>query len=130
MNTFMKAMGAAASGMNAQGFRMRVVSENVANADTPGYHRKAISFGNVFDQKTNANRVSIDHISIDGSTLEEKYDPANPLANASGYVELSNVNLMTEMADSREAGRSYEANLATFTQARQMYAGLLDLLKR
>ncbi|HOP18951.1 MAG TPA: flagellar basal body rod protein FlgC [Parvularculaceae bacterium] len=130
MNDFVKAMSAAASGMNAQGFRLRVVSENVANTDTPGYHRKTVSFGNVFDNEVGANRVTVGGIKLDESPVEERYDPSNPMANEAGYVEASNVNLMLEMSDGREANRSYEANLATFQQARQMYSSLLDLLKR
>jgi flagellar basal-body rod protein FlgC len=130
MNTFLKAMSAAASGMNAQGFRMRVVSENVANSDTPGYHRKTMTFDNVFDASAGVNRVRIGRVSLSGAPLEEKYDPSNPLADESGYIEMSNVNLMMEMADAREANRSYEANLASFQQARQMYSSLLELLKR
>jgi flagellar basal-body rod protein FlgC len=130
MNSFLKAMGAAASGMNAQGFRLRVVSENVANSDTPGYRRKTMSFDNAYDAALDAARVEPGHISLDQAPLEEKYDPANPMADEAGYVKLSNVNLMMEMADAREANRSYEANLATFQQARQMYSSLLELLKR
>ena len=130
MNDFVKAMSAAASGMNAQGFRLRVVSENIANTDTPGYHRKTVSFGNVFDNEVGANRVTVGGIKLDESPVEERYDPSNPMANEAGYVEASNVNLMLEMSDGREANRSYEANLATFQQARQMYSSLLDLLKR
>jgi len=130
MNPFTKAMSAAAGGMNAQGFRMRIVSENVGNVDTPGYQRKQVSFDNVFDTSTGVNRVTIGGVSLDGSPVEERYDPAHPMANEAGYVEMSNVNLMMEMADGREASRSYEANLATFQQARQMYSSLLDLLRR
>lgn len=130
MNPFEKAMSAAASGMNAQGFRMRVVSENVANTDTPGYRRKMMSFANVYDAASGVDRVKVSRISMSNAPMEEKYDPSNPMADAAGYVELSNVNLMTEMADAREANRSYEANLATFQQARQMYSSLLNLLKR
>ncbi len=130
MNPFTKAMSAAAGGMNAQGFRMRIVSENIGNVDTPGYHRKQVSFDNVFDASTGVNRVSVGKVSLDGSPVEERYDPAHPMANEAGYVEMSNVNLMMEMADGREASRSYEANLATFQQARQMYSSLLDLLRR
>jgi len=130
MNPFAKAMGAASSGMNVQGFRMRVVSENVSNVDTPGFHRKQISFNTVFDRATGVNRVAIGGVTIDQSPIEERYDPAHPMANAQGYVQKSNVNLMMEMADGREASRSYEANLATFQQARQMYSSLLELLKR
>ena len=130
MNDFIKSMSAAASGMHAQGFRMRVVSENVANTDTPGYHRKTISFKNAYDAAAESNRVAVGRVSLDQSPLEEKYDPSHPMANENGYVEMSNVNLMMEMADGREANRSYEANLATFQQARKMYSSLLDLLKR
>lgn len=131
MNSFLKAMTAATSAMNAQSFRLRVVSENVANADTPGYRGKTLTFDNVYDRTQGTNRVQVGKIELDQQTpLENKYDPAHPLANEEGYVELSNVNLMTQMADGREASRSYEANLATFRQAKQMYSSLLDLLKR
>lgn len=130
MNPFFKAMTAAASGLAAQGFRLRVVSENVANSDTPGYRRKEISFDSVLDRKSGAERVEVDRLSLDQAPLQERFDPNNPLADESGYVELSNVNTLFELADGREANRSYEANLATFQQARQMYSSLLDLLRR
>jgi len=130
MNDFMGSMSAAASGMNAQGYRLRLVSENVANADTPGYRRKTVGFNAVFDSAAGANRVEVGRVTFDSAPLEERYDPANPLANEAGYVQMSNVNLVMEMADGREANRSYEANLATFQQARHMYSSLLDLLKR
>lgn len=130
MNDFVKSMSAAASGMNAQSFRLRLVSENVANADTAGYHRKTVSFDNVFDSGLGAGRVEVGNVGFDAAPLEDKYDPSNPLANEAGYVQGSNVNLMVEMADGREANRSYEANLAAFRQARNMYSNLLDLLKR
>jgi len=130
MNSFMNSMEAAASGMRAQGVRMRVVSENIANADTPGYHRKLLSFNTVLDSASQATLVSADRISLDRSSLEEKYDPSHPMADENGNVEMSNVKLLIEMADGREASQSYEANLATFKQAREMYASLLDVLKR
>lgn len=130
MNDFLKSMNVAASGMNAQGYRLRLVSENVANADTPGYHRKIVNFNNVFDEASGADRINVGRIAFDRAPLEERFDPANPLANKAGYVQMSNVNLIMEMADGREANRSYEANLATFQQARHMYSSLLDVLKR
>ncbi len=130
MNTFMNSMEAAASGMRAQGVRMRVVSENIANADTPGYQRKLLSFNTVLDSVSRATLVSADRISLDQSALEEKFDPSHPMADENGNVEMSNVKLLVEMADGREASQSYEANLATFKQAREMYASLLDVLKR
>lgn len=130
MNTFMNSMEAAASGMRAQGARMRVVSENIANADTPGYQRKLLSFNTVLDSVSRTTLVSADRISLDRSALEQKYDPSHPMADENGNVEMSNVKLLVEMADGREASQSYEANLATFKQAREMYASLLDVLKR
>ncbi len=130
MNSFVNSMNAAASGMRAQGFRIRVVSENIANNDTPGYHRKLVSFQNAFDSKSNMNVVDVGRMSLDDSALQDKYDPSHPMADENGIVKMSNVNLMIEMADGREASRSYEANLATFQQARQMYSSLLDVLRR
>lgn len=130
MNSFINSMNAAASGMQAQGFRMRVVSENIANSDTPGFQRKAISFDNAYNAEKNINLVKIDRLTLDRSPLERVYNPSHPLADESGHVEMSNVSLMMEMADGREASRSYEANLATFQQARQMYSSLMDILRR
>ena len=130
MNSFINTMNAASSGMRAQGQRMRVVSENIANADTPGYHRKLLSFNTVLDSVSKTSLVSADRISLDRSALSEKYDPSHPMADENGNVQMSNVNLLVEMADGREASQSYEANLATFQQAREMYASLLNILKR
>lgn len=130
MNMFDKSMDAAAAGMRAQGFRMRVISENVANTDTPGYRRKLVSFDNAYDRASDVNRVVVDRLTLNNAPFEEIYDPSHPMADENGNVELSNVNLMLEMADGREASRSYEANLASFQQARQMYSSLLDVLKR
>ncbi len=130
MNSFENSMNAAASGMRAQGFRMRVVSENIANVDTPGYRRKLLSFNTAMDSASKVSLVSAGDMRLDQSALEERYNPSHPMADENGNVQMSNVKLMVEMADGREASRSYEANLATFQQARQMYSSLLDILKR
>lgn len=130
MNPFANSMNAAASGMRAQGARMQVVSENIANIDTPGYHRKLLSFNSVMDRVSDTTLVSTGAIDLDRSVLDEKYNPSHPMADENGVVQMSNVNLTIEMADGREANRSYEANLSTFQQARQMYSSLLDILKR
>ena len=127
MNSFENSMNAAASGMQAQGFRMRVISENIANKDTPGFQRKTVSFDNAYNREREMNLVKVDRVGLDSSALERVYNPAHPMADESGHVELSNVSLMT---DGREANRSYEANLATFQQARQMYSSLMDILRR
>ncbi|NNC37712.1 MAG: flagellar basal body rod protein FlgC [Acidimicrobiales bacterium] len=129
-NPIKSAMHAASSGMNAQSFRMRVVSENLSNADTHGYQRKQISFKNELDRISGQNSVQIKNVTLDRSLGEQLYDPAHPLSDADGYVVMSNVDMMLELADAREAGRSYEANLSTFRQAAQMYSSLIGLLRR
>lgn len=123
-------MSAASSGMRAQAQRLSVVSENLSNADTHGYKRKVMSFEQTFDAQTRTNRVEAGSPSLDLTIGDMNYNPAHPLANAEGYVELSNVSMMVELADAREAGRSYDANLTTFRQAGEMYRGLLSLLGR
>ena len=125
-----KAMSAASSGMNAQAFRLRVVSENLSNADTHGYQRKLVTFENQFNDLRDTDGVNIDSVVLDRSQGEALYDPNHPLADEQGYVVTSNVDMMIELADAREAGRTYEANLSTFKQAVQMYSGLIDLLRR
>ncbi|MDB2438709.1 flagellar basal body rod protein FlgC [Hellea sp.] len=129
-NSISKAMLAASSGMSAQAFRLRVVSENLSNADTHGYQRKLVTFDSEINNLKGAGGVSIDGVTLDRSQGEILFDPAHPLADEQGYVALSNVDMMIELADAREAGRSYEANLSTFKQAAQMYSGLIDLLRR
>lgn len=116
----------AASGMEAQSARLRHVSENIANADTPGYRRKLISFREVVE----SGGVEPGKIRLDQTELQRIYDPGNPLADETGHYDGSNVDLVIEIADAREAQRSYEANLKMFDQARQMTQSLFDLLRR
>lgn len=130
MDVLGKAMNAAAGGMNTQSFRMRVVSENLANADTNDYQRKLVTFRSVYDAETDQTTLAIGKVREDKSPGERVYEPNHPLADAEGYVTKSNVDMMIEMADAKEAGRSYEANLTAFQQAREMYSGLIALLKR
>lgn len=120
----------AASGMRAQSERLRHTAENIANTDTPGYRRKLVNFEEAvkFGQPTGGVQTSKVH--LDQGELPRIYDPANPLADEQGYYLGSNVDLVIEIADSREAGRSYEANLRVFEQTRQMGASLLDLIRR
>ncbi len=105
--------------------RLRHVSENIANADTPGYQRKLSSFRDAVDGGVQAGPVKLDQ-----SELTRMYDPGHPLADATGHYDGSNVDLVIEIADAREAQRSYEANLRMFDQARQMTQSLFDLLRR
>ncbi len=116
----------AASGMEAQATRLRHVSENIANTDTPGYHRKTIAF----EQEMQSGLVKAGPVRLDRSDLPKIYDPGHPLADETGHYDGSNVDLVIEIADAREAQRSYEANLKIFDQARQMTQSLFDLLRR
>ena len=119
-----------ASGMRAQADRLRLTAENIANADTPGYRRKLTTFESVVRQGRETGQVTTGPVELDQRALESVYDPSHPLANAEGYYDGSNVDLVIEIADAREAQRSYEANLRMFDQARKMRSALLELLRR
>ena len=125
-NDLISSLSFSASGMEAQAMRLRNVSENIANADTPGYHRKLVSF----DQAMDSGLVEVGPVRLDQRELERIFDPGHPLADATGYYDGSNVDLVIEIADAREAQRSYEANLRMFDQTRQMTQNLFDLLRR
>lgn len=129
MNEIAKTMQAAASGMAAQSARLRLSSENIANVDTPGFRRKVVSFEEALGAG-DVRAVATGPIRLDQRELNRIHDPAHPMAGPDGYYQSSNVNMMIEVADAREAGRSYEANLRMFEQARQMASSLLDLLRR
>ena len=130
MNDFSTAMSIASSGMKAQATRLRHLSENIANTDTPGFRRKIVSFEEARDKGQQTGAVVTGPMRLDQTALPRVYDPANPLSDASGYYQGSNVNLLVEIADAREAQRSYEANLKMFEQVRQMSSALMDLLRR
>lgn len=120
----------ASSGMAAQSARMRLVAENIANVDTPGYRRKIASFEAVMEGGAVTGLVETGRVALSQAALERIHDPGHPMADGGGYYEGSNVNVVTEMADAREAQRSFEANLKMFDQARQMTRSLMDLLRR
>lgn len=126
MSDLLKSLAASASGMEAQALRLRVVSENIANADTPGYQRKVVSFRDTLED----GQLGQGTIGLDRSSPVLIYDPGHPLADESGHYDGANVDLVIEIADAREAQRSYEANLKMFDQTRQMAQGLLELLRR
>ncbi len=130
MSDFSKSLSVTASGLRAQAARLTHVSENISNADTPGYRRKTVSFQAVRDLETDVSQVKVGRVSLDRSELEQAYDPSHPLADETGHYEGSNVDLMIEIADAREAQRTYEANLKMFDQTRQMSSSLMDLLRR
>lgn len=132
-----KAIKLSTAGMRAQGTRLRVISENVANADSlpegPGdepYRRKQVSFKNVLDRSLNARRVSVDKIQYDKGEFDLKFDPQHPAANKDGYVQVPNVNSLVEMMDMREAQRSYEANLSIIQVSKGMLNRTIDMLRQ
>lgn len=130
MGGFSDSLSVSASGLKAQATRLRHVSENIANADTPGYRRKTVAFEQAFGAEGAGGAVRTGRVKLDRSELDRIYDPSHPLADESGHYEGSNVDLVIEIADAREAQRSYEANLKLFDQARQMSSALMDLLRR
>jgi flagellar basal-body rod protein FlgC len=130
MNPFFRVTETVMSGLRAQAQRLQTASENIANADTHGYRRKLLSFETIFDRDARIDRVKADRVALDPSPLEERFEPGHPLADARGYVLGSNVDPIVEFADIREANRSYEAGLQIIRQSREMYASLLDVLRR
>ena len=126
----------AVSGMKAQSERLRIISENMANADSIGirpgedpYRRQVVTFKDYIDKETGAKMVKVDKVVPDESQFPLKYDPNHPAANAEGYVAMPNVNPLIEMMDLKEAQRSYDANLSMMQTARYMNSKVLDLLK-
>ncbi|MBL8582288.1 MAG: flagellar basal body rod protein FlgC [Rhizobiaceae bacterium] len=137
MDPLSTALKVAASGLSAQSQRLRVVSENLANAqstgDGPGadpYQRKTISFAAELDRASGGSTVEVLSIDRDHSEFPMEYQPGHEAANAAGYVKMPNVNVMVEMADMAEANRSYEANLQTIKQARELISMTIDLLRQ
>lgn len=136
MDTLQSIAKIAASGMTAQSARLRVISENVANADstgtTPGedpFRRKTISFAEMIDSASGGSLVEIEKIGRDQSPFRRDYDPSHPAADETGYVKRPNVDPIIEMANMREASRNYEANMNMFEAGRRMRGQMLDLLK-
>src|SRR5512140_1307952 len=135
-NDFARSMGIATSGLRAQAGRMRVISENIANADSTAqtaggdpYRRKVPTFSSALDRTLDAQVVTLGRIRPDPSAFRVKHDPGNPAADASGDVRYPNVNSMVEMTDMRDAQRSYEANLNIISATRRMIQRTLDILK-
>lgn len=132
----MRSLAISASGMKAQGTRLRVISENLANANStapsPGdlpYRRKVVLFKNALDRELGHDTVQIRRIDVDRSDFQRRFDPGHPSADADGYVLLPNVSTLVETMDMREAQRSYEANLNVIENTRTMIMRTLDLLR-
>ena len=134
MSDLMRTLALSASGMKAQSTRLRHVSENIANVDTPGFRRKTLSFQQVAGDRVGGrdgpNLVVPGRVRLDRTDLPLIHDPGHPMADENGNYQGSNVDLVVEIADARQAQRSYEANLKMFDQARQMTRSLLELLRK
>jgi flagellar basal-body rod protein FlgC len=133
---FLKTIAVAASGLKAQAGRMRVIAENLANADStaarPGgdpYRRKIPTFGRQFDRELEASVVTLGRIRPDRAPFRTKIEPGHPAADQKGEVKLPNVNMLVETMDMREAQRSYEANLNLVTATRRMVARTIEILR-
>jgi flagellar basal-body rod protein FlgC len=133
---FARSMGIATSGLRAQAGRMRVISENIANADSTAataggdpYRRKVPTFSSELDRTLDAKVVSLGRVVPDSTAFRVKHEPSNPAADASGNVKYPNVNSLVEMTDMRDAQRSYEANLNVISATRRMISLTLNILK-
>src|SRR6202161_3220883 len=131
-----RSMGIAPSGLRAQAGRMRVISENIANADSTAptaggdpYRRKVPTFSSELDRTLDARMVTLGKIRPDASAFRIKHEPSNPAADAAGNVKYPNVNPVIEMTDMREAQRSYEANVNVIGAPRRMIQRTLDILR-
>jgi flagellar basal-body rod protein FlgC len=133
---FLKSLSIAASGLRAQAGRMRVIAENIANADstaktagTDPYRRKIPTFQSEIDRTLDARVVSMGRLKTDQSDFLSKYQPGHPAADATGHVKYPNVNSLVEMTDMREAQRSYEANINVIGATRRMIQKTIEILK-
>lgn len=136
MDDLLKTFRISGAGMKAQGTRLRVISENLANVDSlpraPGqepYRRKVVTFKNELDRRAGLDMVKIDKITAESGEFEKRFDPRHPGADADGYVLVPNVNSLIEMSDMREAQRSYEANLSVIKASKAMLTATIDILK-
>lgn len=136
MDALQASLRVAGSGLAAQSARLRVISENIANAQstgtTPGadpYRRKTITFESELDKASGLDVVQVKDVGTDQTPFATELDPGNPAADAAGMVKLPNVNMIAEMSDMREANRTYEADLQVIKQSRDLIGMTIDLLK-
>lgn len=136
MDPLLTSLKVAASGLGAQSERLRIVSENLANAQSTGsvpgadpYQRKTITFAAELDRASGGSFVEVTSINRDESAFPLDFQPGHEAANDDGYVKMPNVNVLVEMADMREANRGYEANLQVIRQARELITMTIDLMR-
>ncbi|AMJ60520.1 flagellar basal body rod protein FlgC [Bosea sp. PAMC 26642] len=132
----LKSIAVATSGLRSQSGRMRIIAENLANADSgpdkagaEPYRRKVATFQRKLDRELEAQVVDVGRVQRDQSAFRSKYDPGHPAADAAGNVSMPNVNSLVETMDMREAQRSYEANLNVISSTRRMIQRTIDILR-
>lgn len=131
-----QSLAISSAGMTAQAVRLRVVAENLANAESTGdrpgadpYRRKLVTFENRLDRELGIERVRVRRYTTDPSPFELRYEPGHPAADERGYVKYPNVEPLVELMDMREAQRSYEASLGVSTMAKELLQRTIDLLR-
>jgi flagellar basal-body rod protein FlgC len=136
MDDILSTMRISGAGMKVQSSRLRVISQNIANADSlpqqPGqepYRRKTVTFDNELDRAIGLDTVRVDRIKEDRSDFGKRYDPTHPAADEQGYVQTPNVNILVETMDMREAQRSYEANLNVIKASKSMLMQTIEVLR-
>ena len=136
MDELLRTFLISSAGMRAQGTRLRVIAENLANANSlatqPGedpYRRKVVTFRNILDREAGVEVVRADKVRTDRSEFNKRFDPGHPAADENGYVQTPNVNTLIELMDMREAQRSYEANLNVIRSARSMARRTIQILR-
>lgn len=137
MDDLLKTFQISSAGMQVQGSRLRVISQNIANADSLAqdpngkpYRRQIITFKNELDRSIGLDTVRVNKVKPDMSDFGKRYEPSHPAADADGYVLTPNVSRLVEMSDMREAQRSYEANMQVIKSSRSMLMGTIELLRR
>jgi len=128
---------AASSGLETQSQRMRIISQNLANANstgkTPGadpYARKTVTFAEIVDIETGARQAKVSQIGVDDAPFRVEFRPDHPAADQQGYVKFSNVNPIIEIADMQDTARIYEADLQVIKQTKQMFSMLAELIRK
>ena len=136
MMDLLKPLKISSAGMNVQTTRLRVLAENIANADsipetagTDPYRRKVVTVNNALDRSIGIETVRINKVTTTKGEFQRRYDPTHPAADKDGYVQLPNVNSLVEMMDFREAQQSYQANLGVLDVSKRMLTNTIDLLR-
>jgi flagellar basal-body rod protein FlgC len=136
MDDLVATLRISAAGMRRQGTRLRVIAENIANADSlpsqPGdlpYQRRVVTFRNALDRTTGVDLVEVKQVENDPTPFPRRYEPGHPAADDAGYVLETNVNALIEMTDMRDAERSYEANLDVIRATKGMLQDTIEVLR-